>query len=77
VKLKPGTYFVSVQANMAFSVGGEWGWNTNNTVRGSASQWQNPGGGFGTGCTTYNTTTTCIPAGEGGDFSFALLGKGG
>jgi hypothetical protein len=27
---------------------------------------------FATGCTT---TTTCIASGEGGDFSFALLGK--
>jgi hypothetical protein len=75
VKLKSGTYFVSVQANMSFGVGGEWAWNTNNTVTGNASQWQNPGDGFATGCTTYTTTTTCIASGEGGDFSFALLGK--
>ncbi len=72
VTLKPGSYWVSVQANMDFSVGGEWGWLTNNTVRGKPSQWQNPGDGFGTGCTTYTTTTTCIPSGEGGDFSFSL-----
>ena len=56
-------------------VGGEWGWNTNNTVAGKASLWKNPGNGFATGCTTYNTTTTCIPAGEGGDYAFALKGK--
>lgn len=71
-KLKKGKYFVSVVANMNFSVGGEWGWNTNNTVRGGNSQWQNPGGGFGTSCTSWDDTTTCIPSGEGGDFSFAL-----
>ena len=29
--------------------GGEWGWNTNNTVVGAAGLWQNPGGGFSTG----------------------------
>jgi hypothetical protein len=75
-KLAKGTYWVSVQANLDFSAGGEWGWNTNNTVRGNASQWQNPGNGFATGCTTYTTTTVCIPAGEGGDNSFSLLGKG-
>jgi hypothetical protein len=66
--------WVSVQANMNFSGGGEWGWNTNNTIRGKASQWENPGDGFGTGCTTYTTTTTCIPSGEGGDFAFGLNG---
>jgi hypothetical protein len=71
-KLAKGHYWVSVQANLSFSVGGEWGWNTNNTVRGQASQWQNPGNGFATGCTTYTTTTTCIPSGEGGDNSFQL-----
>jgi hypothetical protein len=76
--LKKGAYWVSVYVNMAFNSAttGEWGWNTNNTVRGFNSKWKNPGDGFGTGCTTYTDTTTCIPAGEGGDFSFALIGKG-
>lgn len=74
IKLKPGSYWVSVQANMNFTSGG-WAWNTNNTVRGYASQWENPSDGYGTGCTTYTTTTTCFSAGEGGDFSFALSQK--
>jgi len=72
VTLSKGAHWVSVQANMDFSTGGEWGWNTNNTVRGNASQWENPGDGFGTGCVTYTTTTTCIASGEGGDFSFGF-----
>jgi hypothetical protein len=75
-KLSAGTYWVSVYANMHFATGGQWGWNTNNTVRNSPSQWQNPGNGFGSGCTTWGTTTTCEAQGEGGDFSFALIGKG-
>lgn len=77
VKAKGGkkSMWVSVQAVMAFGSGGEWGWNTNNTVNGSASVWENAGGGFGTGCSTYTTTTTCIPSGEGGDFAFAILGN--
>ena len=76
--LKKGTYWVSVYVNMAFNSGttGEWGWGTNNTVRNKPSNWQNPGNGFSTGCTTWGITTVCIPAGEGGDFSFALIGKG-
>jgi len=75
IELAAGTYWVSVVANMAFGSGGEWGWNTNNTVRGNASAWQNPGSGFATGCSSWGRTTTCIPSGEGGDFSYALLGK--
>jgi hypothetical protein len=65
-------YWVSVQANLDFSIAGQWFWNTNNTVRGAASVWQNPGDGFGTGCITYTTTTVCIPSGEGGDFAFSI-----
>jgi hypothetical protein len=66
---------VSVVADLAFGAGGEWGWNTNNTVVGAAGLWQNPGGGFSTGCSTYTAVTTCIPSGEGGDWAFALLGN--
>lgn len=70
--LRRGTYWVSVQANLDFATGGEWGWNTNNTVQKKGAKWQNPGDGFGTGCTTYKNLLTCIPAGEGGDFSFSI-----
>lgn len=71
--LAKGSYWVSVQANMDFASGGEWGWNTNNTVRGNPATWQNPGNGFGSGCTKYGTAlTTCIASGEGGDFTFQL-----
>lgn len=72
VKLAKGRYWVSVQANMRYGGGGLWGWATNNTVRGTASVWMNPGDGFSTGCTRWTTTTTCIQSGEGGDFSYAI-----
>jgi hypothetical protein len=74
VKLKPGKYWVSVQANLAFLVGGEWGWESITTVVGSPAAWENPGGGFGVGCTKYTTETTCIPDGQG-DHLFALKGQ--
>jgi len=81
VSLKGGKqgakYWISVQANMDFAQGGNWVWNTNDTIRGSASQWRNPGDGFGSGCTAYTKTTSCIDLGEGGDFSFGLMGKAG
>lgn len=75
VKLTQGSYFVAVQANMNFRDGSEWGWITNNTVRGSASMWRNRGGGFGVDCLRFKPTTFCIPNGEGGDYSFALYGR--
>jgi hypothetical protein len=79
VKLKGGlngkSYWVGVVANMDFSVGGEWGWETRNTQNGKPSAWENPGDGFATGCTTWNTTNSCIGVGEGPDYMFALIGK--
>jgi len=75
LKLKKGTYWVSVQARMDFSAGGQWGWETRNTQKGAPAMWQNPGDGFGTGCTTYQVLTTCIAAGEGPDFMFTIKGK--
>ncbi len=73
LRLSKGTYWLSVYVSMAFTTGGEWGWLTNDTQRGSASVWKNPSDGFQTGCRTYTATTTCIPKGEGSDFSFAIL----
>jgi hypothetical protein len=75
-KLTTGTYWVSVQAVMDFSVGGEWGWETRTTSKSNPAAWQNPGGGFGIGCTTWGNMQTCIgPQGEGPDFMFALYGS--
>jgi hypothetical protein len=72
-KISKKAHWVSVQANLAFSSGGEWGWNTNNTARQNNSMWQNPGGGFATGCSTWGDQQTCLGAqGQGPDFSFSL-----
>ena len=72
--LKSGTYWLSVFANMDFSLGGEWAWeNFLETVRNPA-QWQNPGDGFGTGCTTWGQENVCVPDGQGDNF-FVLKGK--
>ena len=51
--LAPGTYWVSVQANMNFTPFGEGGWNDRTVTSNSAAVWQNPAGGFGTSCTAY------------------------
>lgn len=74
VKLKAGSYWMEVQANMDFAVGGEWAWENRSVVNGAGAVWQNPGNGFGTGCTTWGDEATCIPNGQG-DKMFALYGK--
>ncbi len=66
-------FWVSVQVNMDFSAGGEWGWNTNSIAKGLNAQWRNPADGLGTGCTAYTDLPTCVPSGGGADFAFALL----
>jgi hypothetical protein len=78
-RLKQGHYYVSVQANMDFQVGGEWGWATRNTQEGNFALWQNPGDGFGTGCTTWSQENVCLENGgvivAGPDHMFTLRGK--
>ena len=70
VALAPGSYWVSVSANMDFGVGGEWGWELSSHVKqGSEGKFENPGGGFGV-CPEWGNVTDCV--GFGGDFLFTL-----
>lgn len=74
VTFAPGTtYWVSVQINMDFTLGGQWGWENTSTLMGLDAQWQNPGGGLGT-CTTWGDMQTCVGA-PGPDFMFSLNGS--
>src|SRR2546423_8510571 len=68
-KFKAGHYWISVQVNMDFSTGGEWGWERNSIVHDNPAAWQNPGDGFGTGCKTYHYESQCgfAPGGADGD----------
>lgn len=74
VRLKPGRYWLSIQANETFLDQGEWGWEARFDVVGLPSLWRNPGDGFETGCTDWTTQTECIPVGQG-DQMFALKGQ--
>ena len=47
VALSQGTYWVSVQANLDFGAGGQWGFTDRTVQSNSEAAWQNPGGGFG------------------------------
>ena len=74
-KLKPGHWWVSVQANMNYvESSGYWNWWTKESVRHTAARWQNPADGYGTGCTTYTDLITCVgdDLGMGGDLSFSI-----
>ena len=76
VALSPGTYWVSIQANLDFGVGGQYGW-TEHLPLGFASAWQNPGGGFGTPCATWGyRVATCGVRSTAGydDYAFRLSG---
>lgn len=64
-QLGPGTYWLSVQSNTDFGVGGQWGWTGRTVQSNSGAVWQNPGDGFGSGCTTWTLRTTCIASSAG------------
>jgi hypothetical protein len=57
--LTEGTYWVSVQCNMDFSVGGQWGWTDRTVQSNSEAAWQNPNGGFGVCLTWGHRGTDC------------------
>jgi hypothetical protein len=75
VILPEGSYWISIQVNMDFAAGGQWGW-TEHTSFNSESVWQNPGAGFGTPCTSwgYRVTTCLIGTAPNTDFAFRLNG---
>ncbi len=61
------TYWLSAAVIADYSVSGQWFWTTGTDTNGSAPYWQNPGGGFGTGCATWGQLNTCL-----GDASTSL-----
>ena len=64
--------WVAVIANLEFSAGGEWGWNTNAVINGSQSVYRTPNDP--SGCPVYTYTSLCL-GGDPVDFAFALLGN--
>jgi hypothetical protein len=78
VVLSSGTYWVSVQANQDFGTAGQWFWDNRTVISNSGAAWQNPGGGFGVGCTTWGRkgpgAGTCLTTQNGPDQLFRLNG---
>jgi uncharacterized repeat protein (TIGR01451 family) len=70
--LAQGTYWVSMVANLDFAVGGQvyWALSTETPAPGSDAAWENPGDGFGFGCTTWTDNATC---GAGSGLTTALF----
>ncbi len=73
VTLKKGVGWVSVQANLDLG-SGEFVWVTGLTQNGQPAVWENPGDGWGRGCTTWNHLDACWgDQHPGRDFEFVLL----
>jgi hypothetical protein len=70
-----GTYWVVIQVNQDHAVNGQHFWSNRSVQSGNLSVWQNPGDGFGTGCTTWTDPITCgIGGGVSPDLLFSLEG---
>jgi hypothetical protein len=75
VKLKAGTYWVSVVANCGYTTGcGLWLWEkTINSIQNSPAMWQNPSGGAGF-CPTWGSLNECWGT-QNSDLTFDLQGE--
>ena len=51
---------------------GQWFWAGSTSANNNPGKWQNPGGGFGTPCSTWGNLSLCI-AGDN-EWAFALMG---
>jgi len=68
VMLQPGTYWISVQAQLK---NGQWGWDNTDSAVGSPAVFQNPDQGI-PGCPTWTAIQTCFPTTPGPDLMFAV-----
>ena len=74
VVLFEGMYWFCVQANMDQNPYGQWGWTERIASNFNESAWRNPGGGFGTTCTSWKPRVTECNVGTGPDLCFSLIG---
>jgi subtilisin-like proprotein convertase family protein len=76
IVLGPGHYWMAVQANQSFTPDGQWYWRTRTVTSNSPAAWQNPGGSFGSACTSWGTRfSTCGIVGAEPDQVFRIDGK--
>lgn len=68
----PRKVWVSVQANLDFALGGQFGWTSRAVQSNSPAAWKNPGGGFGI-CPIWAPMAGCTGTLDP-DFQFGLVG---
>jgi hypothetical protein len=74
--LTDGVYWVSVQSRMDYNGNDQWFWKDRTLQNNNPAAWQNPGDGFGTGCTTWTQRTSCLGS-AGPDYVYRLIGDSG
>jgi len=74
--LTEGTYWVSVQSRMDYNGNDQWYWKDRTIQNNNPAAWQNPGDGFGSGCTAWNVRTSCLGS-AGPDYVYRLVGDVG
>ncbi|OGE21072.1 MAG: hypothetical protein A3J42_08425 [Candidatus Dadabacteria bacterium RIFCSPHIGHO2_12_FULL_53_21] len=72
--LQPGTYWVSVRANIAFIQNGQWFWFERTVQTLSPFVWENPGDGFSTGCVKFTPAQADCDA-DFPDLVFQIIGQ--
>ncbi|MBS1758751.1 MAG: HYR domain-containing protein, partial [Bacteroidetes bacterium] len=71
------TYWVEAQINMDYNPNGQWYWSYfGKNAIGNEFVWRNPGGAFGTSCTSFGYASTCLPT-TGKNLIFTLTGNNG
>jgi len=75
--LATGTYWISMVVNLDFAVGGQMFWSDFTGGSGANGKWQNPGGGFGTSCSSWDDLAVCGVGGSQTAFIFQVLGTVG
>ena len=72
--LSPGTYWLSVQARQDFKPSGQWFWHNRTVQSNAGAVWENPGDGYGTGCTNWTRKNACMPDQVWPDQVFQVIG---
>jgi hypothetical protein len=72
-QLTEGTYWVSVVSRMDYNGKDQWFWKDRTVQNNNPAAWQNPGDGFGTGCTGWTVRTSCLGS-AGPDYVYRLVG---
>lgn len=72
--LTEGAYWVSVQSRMDYNGNDQWFWKDRSVQSNNPAAWQNPGDGFGSGCTAWAVRTSCLGS-AGPDYVYRLIGN--